>query len=748
MANLPNDYLERTYAAVLGKVVGVFMGRPFEGWTHEKIAAQLGPVWHYVNEKVNKPLIVADDDISGTFTFVRALDDYDPPAAAKAGAKRSADDTSLSELVGKTWLNYIINLKSILWWGGIGRSTEHTAYARLAAGVPAPRSGSIELNGPIVAQQIGAQIFIDAWGMVAPGDPERAAWLAGQAGSVSHDGESVYAAQVVAALISLAYVEPSMQKMLDGALSLIPADALIRKIFGELAEIRAKSESWLDAYNHLLARYGYDKFKGACHVIPNHALILMTLLYAPDSFQTSQMIINTAGWDTDCNAANVGAIMGAHLGLAAFEEGVDYLGPMRDQLYVPTSDGGRCATDAAHEALAVANRGRALAGLEPIVPKEGARYHFALPKSMHGFHAMSGPDWTPQVSLANVEGHSSAGARSLEIAFEGAGLGRGIAVVTETFPPDSVFNTPGYAITASPSVYSGQTIRARVTADFAGASGPLSLCMIAELCVPAGEHGEKSATQLIRSSSSQIADGGEVELSWQLPDSGGYPIGRIGIEARAIGDEEPGVLGSFAAAPAVQSGSDAGVAPGSGALYLDYLRVDGSPRVALHKPAPNMQQPWFRQWVAAVDKVETWRPNVGLVQHSGTGTFTTGTFDWSGYQVSAVIKPAFFTEGGIAIHVRGLKHYLAAVLRRDRTAALLEVYDEVRELATAPLEFAWETPIEIEVSVADGTLRASFAGTELSAQISEPRLVVGGGTGFVVTEGTIEIEHFAVEPVE
>ena len=85
-----------------------------------------------------------------------------------------------SEKVGKTWLNYLINRKSILWWGGIGRSSEHTACARLAAGIPAPRSGLTEENGAIIGERIGAQIFIDGWGMVSPGDPEQAAWLAGK----------------------------------------------------------------------------------------------------------------------------------------------------------------------------------------------------------------------------------------------------------------------------------------------------------------------------------------------------------------------------------------------------------------------------------------------------------------------------------------------------------------------------------------------------------------------------------------
>ncbi|NLK07434.1 MAG: hypothetical protein GX316_01880, partial [Firmicutes bacterium] len=42
---------------------------PFEGWSYEKIMDELGEINYYVNEKLNLPLVVPDDDISGTFTF-------------------------------------------------------------------------------------------------------------------------------------------------------------------------------------------------------------------------------------------------------------------------------------------------------------------------------------------------------------------------------------------------------------------------------------------------------------------------------------------------------------------------------------------------------------------------------------------------------------------------------------------------------------------------------------------------------
>ena len=38
---LPADYVERTYAGVLGKIIGVYLGRPFEGWPYEAITEHL-----------------------------------------------------------------------------------------------------------------------------------------------------------------------------------------------------------------------------------------------------------------------------------------------------------------------------------------------------------------------------------------------------------------------------------------------------------------------------------------------------------------------------------------------------------------------------------------------------------------------------------------------------------------------------------------------------------------------------------
>ena len=58
MRSLPPDYDERAYAAVLGKLIGVYLGRPFENWTYQRIVRELGPIEYYVHDRFGDPLVV------------------------------------------------------------------------------------------------------------------------------------------------------------------------------------------------------------------------------------------------------------------------------------------------------------------------------------------------------------------------------------------------------------------------------------------------------------------------------------------------------------------------------------------------------------------------------------------------------------------------------------------------------------------------------------------------------------------
>ncbi|MBS1708032.1 MAG: ADP-ribosylglycohydrolase family protein [Armatimonadetes bacterium] len=370
---LDHAYAERVYAGVLGKIIGVYLGRPFEQWSHTAIQDRLGEIRGYVHDRLGQPLIVVDDDITGTFTFVRAVVD-----SGKGLDVQSQD-------IGETWLDYTVEGKSIFWWGGFGRSTEHTAYMRLKAGYPAPESGSIALNGKVVAEQIGAQIFIDAWPMLCPGDPALAADLARRAASVSHDGVAVDAACLIAAMEAQAFVESDIDKLLDTGLQFIPKDGTIARLVRNIRYWRSVDKNWRATLARIHEKYSYAQWPGDCHVVPNHAVVLMALLWGDGDFSESMLVVNTAGYDTDCNSGNVGCLLGLLGGLAAFEGGYDWRGPVADRMVVSTADGGSAYTDAATTAQQIVETARWSRGLPPLWPIGTPKFSFPFTGCAQGF---------------------------------------------------------------------------------------------------------------------------------------------------------------------------------------------------------------------------------------------------------------------------------------------------------------------------------------------------------------------------
>ena len=75
--------------------------------------------------------------------------------------------------------------------------------------------------------------------MVSPGDPEFAADFARRAASVSHDGEAIYGAQVIAAMEAQAFVESDINKLIDTGLSVIPADSDIARLIHDVRDWHA-----------------------------------------------------------------------------------------------------------------------------------------------------------------------------------------------------------------------------------------------------------------------------------------------------------------------------------------------------------------------------------------------------------------------------------------------------------------------------------------------------------------------------
>ena len=720
--SLPSDYVERVYAGVLGKIIGVYLGRPFEMWNYDAIMAQLGEINYYVHEKLNVPLIVTDDDISGTFTFLRALPDYG----------NSKDLTPAQ--IGQTWLNYLIEQATILWWGGMGNSTEHTAYLRLKSGIEAPKSGSIETNGKVVSEQIGAQIFIDGWAMVAPGDPELAADLARRAGSVSHDGEAIYGAQVIAAMESQAFIESDINKLIDTAVSLIPKDSVIAYMINEIREWHAKEPDWRKAREQLDEHYGNHIYGGNCHMVPNHGLIVFSLLYGEDDFQKSLMVVNTSGWDTDCNSGNLGCLLGIKNGLAGIDQGPDWRGPVADRLYLPTADGGRAISDAVTETYQIVNIGRALAGEEPIAPKDGARFHFEMPGSVQGFQVEDSVETRETATLVNIPGYSQGGSRSLAIHYRHLAEGRVAQVSSPTFIPSkevaTYFAKRGYELLASPSLYSGQTIQARIVADNNN-STPVQVRVYVK-------HYDENDCLSIMANELQTMKAGDVhKTTWTVPDTKGFPIASVGLEIAGEGGVD-------------------------GTIYLDYLTWDGAPDIVLSRPyerdfsriargeGPIM---WKNAWVDGLDSHERlssldfWPESHRLIQNEGRGLLMQGTREWQDYQVTASMTPHMCKAGGLGVRVQGMRRYYALLCDNEKTRLVQTFEGKDTVLAEAPQGWVYGRPYKLTLKVQGDKLTGLVNGESLVEATDPDHKFEGGGIALIAEEGRIGCEDISVQPL-
>jgi ADP-ribosylglycohydrolase len=699
---LPKQYVERVYAGILGKLIGVYLGRPFEGWTHDQIVKELGPIWYYVHDRFNQPLVVTDDDVSGTFTFVRALLD------------NNETQETTSEQVGRTWLNYLVEGKTVLWWGGLGNSTEHTAFIRLKEGVPAPRSGSIELNGATVAEQIGAQIFIDSWAMVAPGNPELAVRLAREAARVSHDGEAVFAAQLLAAMESQAFIEPDIERLLDLGVSMIPKESLIRRLVDDLRSWVASDRDWEKSRTRIEEKYGYQKFKGNCHVVPNHAVVILSLLYAEDDFQQALMIANTCGWDTDCNAGNVGCLMGIKNGLAGIDAGPDWRGPLADRMLISSADGGRSVTDAVRETFEIVRIGAALAGVpEPRAPKKGARFHFELPGSTQGFTSETSFDSNGTTRIENVEGLSRNGERSLAIHYQGLAPGRFARVSTPTFMSLEEAAMSHYYFMATPTLWPGQTVEASLNA--ANSNGCEARCIL----ILSYYDGEDQIRH-IEGPELSLQPGQSGELEWKINQPHGLPIVRIGFRIDSIG---------------------------AGTIHLDYLTWKGEPETKLGRPSGTGKM-WRRIWVNAVDHLGVrWPETFHLSQNNSTGLYLTGTRDWKNFRVEAVITPRLAVSFGLAARVQGLKRYYQLQLQSGNRVRLVKrLHDEI---ILAEQAFSWECERDylFQLEVNGSRIKASIDERLIFDVQDETKTLIDGGIAYVVEEGLITSKQISVSPL-
>lgn len=444
--------LEQIYAGFLGLNIGIRLGAPVEAacWSYGRIAQAYGTITGYLRDYSN---FAADDDVNGPVFFTRAIDD------AQDLAKLQVSD------VAEAWLNYTREGQGMFWWGGYGVSTEHTAFLNLRSGIPAPLSGSAKVNGRVLAEQIGGQIFIETWGLVCPGEPERAAGYARMAASVSHDGEALHGAAFVAAMVARAFQTNNVGELLEAGLAQIPEKSAYARVVREVIAFHEKSPADFRACRAFLEQeHPYERYGGACPVISNAGVVALALCYGEGDFSRTVEIAVMCGWDTDCNASNVGAIMGVACGLSEIPE--RYRAPIGDGIVLSGISGYLNILDIPTYARRLAGYRYRLLGLDvppelSFAGREGElHFDFSLPGSTHGFRTSD----AGRVALSN-------GGNCLLARYRAIGNATTARIYYKPFYRREDFDDERYQPVFSPQVNSGQRVRCTVSVQREAGTG-------------------------------------------------------------------------------------------------------------------------------------------------------------------------------------------------------------------------------------------------------------------------------------
>lgn len=324
-----DDLLDRIYGAWLGRAAGCALGKPIEGWAKDRIDSYLAfanalPLDDYFPLVTGHPEGIIPHIKSctrGNIEFMERDDDMDYPILGLLVLERKGVDfTPLN--VANMWLGRMPY--NLLY------TAESAAYRNFVNRCWPPESATY--RNPF-REWIGAQIRADVFGYVTPGWPEMGAELAFRDASISHVKNGIYGEMFVAAMLSAAFVTDDIDKIIEIGLSEIPANCrLAEAVRDTMAWCREESD-WEQVWNRINEKYGH--YHGV-HTINNAALVVMGMVYGENDYETGIVVAVRGGWDTDCNGATVGSILGAKFGARALPQ--KWVGVLNDRLLSAVRD--------------------------------------------------------------------------------------------------------------------------------------------------------------------------------------------------------------------------------------------------------------------------------------------------------------------------------------------------------------------------------------------------------------------------
>ena len=202
-------------------------------------------------------------------------------------------------------------------YGGSGVASK----LMLQAGMQPAQTGEQEFND--AAWCCEPYIETDTLGLVAPGMPRVAYTLADRFARVSGTFDTTLWSHFMATLASVAYRHDDVRDAVAEAAQVLPAGSWPAQVYAKVLAAYARDPNdWRGAHAELIGSrrwlYGSDNDQVIADI--NQGTVLLALLFGHNDYVQSLKIAAIGGNEGADNAAGVGGVMGAIVGLAGLPE--------------------------------------------------------------------------------------------------------------------------------------------------------------------------------------------------------------------------------------------------------------------------------------------------------------------------------------------------------------------------------------------------------------------------------------------
>ena len=318
------DILEKkVHGAWLGRICGCLLGHAVECIKTNELIPFLKETGNY---PMHRYIMRSDltDEILDRYTFRFIGREHADTIAANGSGMIADDDTNytvLSQLIidkyGRDFTSWDLSqawLQQQPIW--VYCTAERIAAYNFLKGYAPPASASYK--NPY-REWIGAQIRGDYWGYINPGDPEKAAEMAHRDACISHIKNGIYGEMFVSAMLAHAAVCTDLKQIILCGLSQIPTTSRLYEAITGLLQDYDKGLAEKECFAAIHRRYDEHDQHDWCHTITNALVVVACLLFGKGDYSRSICMAVEVGYDTDCNAATVGSILGMTYGIQAID---------------------------------------------------------------------------------------------------------------------------------------------------------------------------------------------------------------------------------------------------------------------------------------------------------------------------------------------------------------------------------------------------------------------------------------------